>query len=379
MAGPHPSGGGTADAAAATPSVATPAAVRWSAAAFLPPLAIAIFALGCGLIIAAAGSTLGYDYQAYVAAAHRILDGQPLYDPSVSVAGGFAIYLYPPPFALAMIPFALVPESVGLWAWLGLLVTAFLAGVALLPVRRDVRWLIVLLAGLNWPFLFSLKLGQVGPLLFFACAAGWRSLDRPAPLGGSMALGALVKIQPGLLFGWAIVTRRWRAAAIGLGCVAAAAAISFVVLGPGTWTDYVDLLRRVSSPITTPHNFTPGAIAYQLGADEATANLIQLLTIAMALLVSLAAWLWAEAAASFVVTVVASQLISPLLWDHYAMLLLIPTAFLLQRRQWWAVVLPLGGWLAPPVYPILFALGLLGPLVAGPDPDAATARVEPAA
>ena len=36
---------------------------------------------------------------------------------------------------------------------------------------------------------------------------------------------------------------------------------------------------------------------------------------------------------AFAVTVVASQLLSPLLWDHYAMLLLLPTPFVLPAQQ----------------------------------------------
>ena len=35
--------------------------------------------------------------------------------------------------------------------------------------------------------------------------------------------------------------------------------------------------------------------------------------------------------ASYLVAVVASQLLSPILWDHYAMLLLLPVAWLLDR------------------------------------------------
>ncbi len=65
-----------------------------------------------GLVLLSAGSTLGYDYHAYANAADRLLHGQPLYDSSVDVAGGFAIYLYPPPFVLLALPFALLPASV---------------------------------------------------------------------------------------------------------------------------------------------------------------------------------------------------------------------------------------------------------------------------
>ena len=95
----------------------------------------------------------------------------------------FAIYLYPPPFVLLAVPFALLPASIAPAAWIAAMLGAFLVGVALLPVRRDVRWAIVLLGGLSWPLAYSLKLGQVGPLLFLLFAAGWRWLDRPGRLG----------------------------------------------------------------------------------------------------------------------------------------------------------------------------------------------------
>ena len=41
------------------------------------------------------------------------------------------------------------------------------------------------------------------------------------------------------------------------------------------------------------------------------------------------------------VAVVATQLVSPLLWDHYAVVLLLPTAWLLARGAWWALAIPL--------------------------------------
>ena len=84
------------------------------ARASLPPIAIVVFVATTLAILASAGDTLGYDYQAYVQAAQRLLDGQPLYDPAVDVAGGFAIFLYPPPFAVAFIPFALLGTGRGL-------------------------------------------------------------------------------------------------------------------------------------------------------------------------------------------------------------------------------------------------------------------------
>ena len=337
--------------------------------------------MGVAAIIWSAGSTLGYDFQAYEGAARRLLAGERLYDPAVDVAGGFAIYLYPPPFALAIIPLAAFDSHVAVLAWTALLLAAFVAGVAILPVGRTVRWAILLLGALDWPFLYSIKLGQVGPILFLLFAIGWRVLDRPGHpcrprdrvvLGSSIGLGALIKVQPGLLVGWAILTARWRVAVVAIAVVLAGALIATVVAGAQPWFDYPALLGRVSSPITTPHNFTPGAIAWQAGASDVVAGAIQATTTVGALAAVVISARRTTAEASFLVAVVASQLISPLLWDHYAMLLLLPVAWLLEQRQWWAVAIPLATsvvllafGLHAVVYPIVFLVCLVAPIVVG--------------
>src|SRR5262249_50740251 len=58
--------------------------------AVLPIVAIVAFVATVGAIVWSAGSTLGYDFQAYAGAADRILHRQPLYDPNVDVAAGLA-------------------------------------------------------------------------------------------------------------------------------------------------------------------------------------------------------------------------------------------------------------------------------------------------
>ena len=340
-------------------------------AVVLPALAIANFVVMVAAIIWSAGSTLGYDFHAYEHAARRILDGERLFDPSVDVAGGFAIYLYPPPFALAIVPLALIGGQAAVAIWTGLMIVAFAAGVALLPVPRSVRWLVLLLGGLDWPVVYSIKLGQVGPLLFLLFAIAWRWRDRPGRLGLAMGLGTIVKLQPGLLLGWAGLTGRWRGVAVAVAVLVAASLIVTVVAGIQPWIDYPSLLGRVSSPLSTPHNFTPGAIAFQAGAPESVAAAIQLITTAAALVAVVLAARVATAEPALLVTIVASQLVSPLLWDHYAMLLLLPVAWLLARRQWWAVAIPLAtavplvGIVPPTVYPIEFVVALVAPVAIG--------------
>jgi hypothetical protein len=262
------------------------------------------------------------------------------------VAGGFAIYLYPPPFAVAMVPLLALPDDLARVLWFLAMALCLPAGAALLPVDRRVRWLIVLLGALNWPFLYSVKLGQVGPLLFLILAAAWRWRDRAGPLGAAIALGTLIKIQPGLLIPWAAVTRRFPAAVAAVLVAVAVAAVATVATGWGAWLDYVALLGRVSSAVTTLHNCSPGAVLYQAGAPEALASLVQMASMALAAGAVLLAWRFASPEASLAVTVVASQLLTPLLWDHYAVLLLLPTAWLLERGRTWAVIFPLAGWIS---------------------------------
>ena len=85
-------------------------------------------------------------------------------------------------------------------------------------------------------------------------------------------------------------------------------------------------------------------------------------SVAAAGLVVLAAFR-ATPAASYLVAVVASQLLSPVLWDHYAMLLLLPAAWLLARGHAWAVAIPLATsvvalFIAPAaIYPAAFWVG----------------------
>src|SRR5262249_46477517 len=145
-------------------------------------------------------------------------------------------------------------------------VAMLVAAIAILPVRPTVRWATLLLAGLSWPVAYALKLGQVGPLLLLLFAIGWRWLDRPVAVGAAGAPGAVVKPQPGPLLVWALFPRRFLAVVFGAGILLVAIVVATLVLGGvGVWQDYVALIRNVSDPITTPHNFTPGAAAYQAG------------------------------------------------------------------------------------------------------------------
>ena len=126
---------------------------------------------------------------------------------------GFAIFLYPPPFARRAHPVRAAAGRRGALALAGRPVggvprpvspccpSARRSGWADRPAGRRC-------AGRCSTRSSSARSGRSCSCVF---AAGWRWLDRPAVSGRVIAAGALIKVQPALLFGWAFVTRRWRA------------------------------------------------------------------------------------------------------------------------------------------------------------------------
>jgi alpha-1,2-mannosyltransferase len=318
----------------------------WLIKAIAPVCSLTMLGLMIGLVLGSAGNTLGYDYSCYAGAARHLLDGRPIYDNAFAISVGTCpgTYTYPPAFAVALVPWlALGGAAAGLWCLA--MAACFVTGVALLPVKRDIRWLVVIVAAFDWPLLYAIKLGQVEPLLFLGFAAAWRWMDRPWAVGLVTALGALIKVQPGLLGVWALATRRYRAVAVAIGATVALAAAATVFTGPAVWGTYVDLLRGLGGTLSKGHNFAPGAVAHMAGASDGVASLVQWGSVAVAAAALIAAYRWASPTASLMVTIIVSQLLSAPLRDHYAMLLLLPVAWLVSRGRTWAALIPLLGWI----------------------------------
>ena len=312
------------------------------------------------IVASAQNGTLGFDYRAYDLAVDRLLAGQSMYDASAQATGSFGLFFYPPPFALLVLPFALLPTEIGVWAWTVALTAVSVAAIWLLPVSNRVRWVVLLLAALSWPLVYAIKLGQVGPMLLLLFAVGWRWMDRPWPLGVAAGVGTVIKLQPALLIGWAAVTGRRRAALIAVAVFGVLALVATIVAGPQAWLDEASLLGRVSRPILTPNAFGFGRLAYEAGLPESLATVIHWANLALVLLVVAVVTWRGSAVASYLAVAIASQFVSPVLWDHYALILLLPVAWLLQRGQWWAVVVPLAtatplvGISPPLAYPVAF-------------------------
>jgi hypothetical protein len=314
------------------------AARRQERLAAIAILTVAVAYIAFGL--RTASNSLGCDFLAYFNAAQHWLSGQPIYDLTVSSTGSCGTYQYPPPFVLVAAPFSLLGFDAGNWLWIGFLIGCWGVGTAILPLRIGTRWTVLLLGAIGWPLIFGVRIGQVAPILYLVFAYAWRNLDRPVSFGASVAIGALVKLQPALLAMWLLSRRAWRALAAAAAAGLAIAALA-AVLGLGDWLGLATLLRSLTDAVTVSTNMAIGATLHNLGMSASLAGTIQTLNTIAILLVVIAAGLWLPRTPGFLVAVVCTQLISPIVWSHYALLLLLPIGWLLDRRQWWAAVVPI--------------------------------------
>jgi alpha-1,2-mannosyltransferase len=311
-----------------------------------------------------ARETLGCDFQVYRAAADRFLAGDALYGSTATATGSCNLFYYPPSFVALVVPFALLGGQLGNAAWIASLVASYIVGCAVLPVRWEVKLGIFLAGAVSWPFIFGVRIGQVAPILYLLFAVGWRGLERrPALTGFAAGLGVLVKLQPIVIVGWLVVRRMWS----GLAGVAVAGAVALVlaIIGLGGWVEMVNVLQNLDNSITAPTNVSLGAIAYQHGVSLEAASILGIAGILAVLGFVVVCGLRTSTEAGFLVAVVASQVVSPIIWTHYALILLLPVAWLLQRRHWWAALIPVSqAWVLLPfmpieIYPLGFYVALL--------------------
>lgn len=151
--------------------------------------------------------------------------------------GGFA---YPPFPALMMVPLSLLPVEVAGLVWRGLLLV--LSGAGLWALHRvlvgnlgvsPLQSIAILLACVvTWPFLFSIRMGQAGQLVFVSAAFTVFALasNRLGLAGVALGLGALIKLFPAvvLVLFWRPAHRRVIAWAVATMLAGTAATSLFV-------------------------------------------------------------------------------------------------------------------------------------------------------
>lgn len=343
----------------------------WPALLFLTLLA-AVWLVALGFVFRGSPGW-GYDFEAYLLAAQRLSRGDPLYL-SWTLEGTFrpgpyGLYVYAPPLAVAALPLTAVSVPVATAIWFAIRALLLVGGIALMPVRRRIRMLIFVIALASEPVLTDLNLGNVSLILMFLSVVGWRYLDR-AP--GAIALALAMAVRPtfGLFLVWWALRRRWRPLLWALAVGALLIVVSLPVVGIGAYFDYIRLVGNLSDVTGVANNMDLGATVARLGLGSVPATLALLAGYAVAI-VAVIASLRRDREVSFMVTLGATMLLSPLLWGHYLVNALLPAAFLLERgRSWgprrWGLALGILvlAWAPAPGVPLLALAATLAPFLA---------------
>jgi len=323
-----------------------------------------------------------YDFHAYWEAALRLIATGSPYPPE-TLAGPFRLappfrlgpdelYMYPPVLALLFVPLTAMGEAGAVIAWLAIRVVVLGVTCALMPIPRRLRVAVFGVAVLSAPVLRDLDLGNVSLVVTFLAVLAWRWLDRPAA-GIALAVSLTVRPTMALIGAWWLLRGLWRpvawTAAAGIVVVLA----SLVWLRPEVWLQYPTVLGNVRDIMGVPNNLDLGSAVLLIGGPAWLAQLALYAGYAVAIGAVLLS-LRRDRELSYVVTLMATLLLSPLLWDHYLTNLLVPAAFLAARGRLWGLALPLLAWLPQVVLPLVALAGLLLPFLA-PTRGGHTSRV----
>ena len=298
------------------------------------------------VLLHAAGSDYLWDFRKeFMPAGRAILDGDSPYPHSLDELASHANYVYPPLAALVMAPLTWLPQALAEGIFVALSLAAPALALWLLRVRDWRCYGIVYL----WPpLLGGVSLGTLSPLLALARRGGLALAPLGAALGATLTGAAVAK-----LFMWPLLVllrgrrplarrRSSRSPAAGLAVLASWALIGFAGLA-----DYPRLLSELSR-VESPRGYSPTSLALAAGLPREAA-LAFAVAVGLPLLVAAARARAPPVEASspaLACAIAAALALSPVVWLHYLVLLVVPIAAARDRLGlvWFA---PLLFWLTP--------------------------------
>ena len=348
---------------------------------------------GGGYFTALSSHTRVGDFFQEWASARNYFEGLPIYTPQETTAWRYLAYRpsdapgaifcrvngHPPPSVLLGLPLGRLPYPTAflLWNIASLLMAAAAAGITLRLEFGTVpswRWLVMLTLLLGNPLLQTVMMGQwTACLLLLVTAAAWAEADdRPGLSGALVGTAAALKLFPGFLFLYFLLQRRWTALFAGAISFVAWHGATFALFGADTYTDWFrESLPEVLRYRDTWLNYSATGFWYKLfeASSGQSVPLWHSPTAArIGSLVSFVAVVMLSGYAvgrsrgdqqasrsAFSLCITAMVLATPIAWDHYFLLLMVPIAHL-------AATLP-----QPSVRRLLFNAGLfalwLNPIV----------------
>ncbi|MBV9820240.1 MAG: DUF2029 domain-containing protein [Solirubrobacterales bacterium] len=322
-----PSRKAVAGSAVAAPRPGRPASNAWTlaiaAAQILVLGAVPILFTLIQLESLVRGQLLAVDYvHGPWEAGRSLLAGHsPYVGPSSAQLDGIA-FVYPALAALALAPLSLLRENAAGMAFTMLNIAALVATLHVLRVRD---WRIYGVA-LLWPAVISgWETANLTLLLGLAIALAWRCRDRPAVVGGLVALAISIKVFVWPLALWLAATRRSRALAWAGTLGLAMNLLAWQILGWHELTVYVRSMEALTHNQET-RGYSIMALTLGHGIGHAPAEALSVGSLAMAAVACLWCGRHGGDRRSLALGVATCLLATPILWLHYFALLAVPLA-----------------------------------------------------
>ncbi len=190
--------------------------------------------------------------------------------------------------------------------------------------------------------LSAVRLGTFTPFLVLGLAAAWRFRDRKLIVATAVASLILLKLFLWPLLIWLVLSRRAASAALTLAIVAIAGLASWAVIGFAGLSSYPELLSTLAASVQGK-GWSTVALGLSLGVSAAVAKVLTVVIAGAGLAVTSRRDFW-----SFTVAIAAAILMSPIVWLHYFLLLVVPLAIAFPAlAPAWFIPLALWAWPFP--------------------------------
>lgn len=270
----------------------------------------------------------------YLAAGERLNDGHQLYalSPADRPVGlnpplWTVPLLSPPPIAVLLRPFALLPGDLGAYAWWAVCLAALGGSILALVARKPIATALAV-GILAIPIAYEFGVGNVNSIVLAALIGGWYFFARGSDGAAGMlfAAAAVLKVIPVVLLWWLVTQRRWSAASAFVIAALGFTAVSILGAGLGPHLEYLGIARQTSTAGTS--DLSSAGVARFLGVPEAIAALVPVILLVLGLL---AVWLLRArpglAYAAAVVTMLAGSPIVNINWFALLLAAIAPLAW----------------------------------------------------
>jgi hypothetical protein len=257
---------------------------------------------------------------------------------SASVYSGSS-FVYPYLISWLFVPFAALPVWLAEELFVVVSIVAYLIGLRLIGVKSNFLVISLVLSSVS---IISFQMGTLNPILFLAIAATWKFRDKPIVSGLFVAIAVSTKLFLFPLVLFLVFSKRFRAFAAASALGGGVLGLGFL-LGPLSAGGYYHLLTQLARH-EGGQGYSLAALLDRLAVGATPAMMLAIVSSAVIFFLALTITEPKRRQQGiFLVAVVSSLIITPIMWASY-LPLLIPAIATQELRRNWLVFLGPASW-----------------------------------